>query len=414
MHERPDLYRVRQRFESRRVEDVAAATRVALSGVEVRLPSAGTVAVAVGSRGITGIAEVVAAVVERLRGAGAAPFVVTSMGSHGGGTADGQRRRLEALGISADALGVEVRATMDAELVTTTPDGLPLWVGAAARAADAVVPINRVKPHTVFDGAFGSGLAKMLLVGLGNAQSARATHAAAAVRPFEAIVREALPVLLGEVSVPFGIAIVEDANHDVALVEAVPGEAILAREPALLRSAAAWMPSLPVAEIDLLVVDEMGKQISGQGMDPGITGRKRGAPGGARVTRVFVRALAPGSGGNAHGIGQADATTRRLVDAADWRVTWVNTFASGNLDRGRIPPWFDSDREAIDALLGTIGPRPRGEARVVRIRNTLALATVEVSAACLGALVRPDSMDVEAGPYPMAFDDAGNLAPLAG
>lgn len=412
MPERPLLYRVRQRFESHGVTDVVAATAAALARVHDRLPQSGRVAVAVGSRGIAHVADVVATVVAQLRAAGAEPFVVPAMGSHGGATAEGQRQRLESLGVRAAVLGTEIRSSTDVVRIGTTPAGLPLWTDVAAADADAVVPVNRVKPHTVFDGAFASGLAKMLLIGLGNPTGARAVHAAAAERGFDAVVRDALPVLMDAVPVPVGVAVIEDARHEVALVEAVAGDQILEREPALLATATAWMPRLPVDDVDLLVVDEMGKDISGQGMDPNVTGRKRGT--GVHVARLFVRDLAPGSGGNAHGIGQADATTRRLVEAADWRTTWVNTFAAGTLDRGRIPPWFDSDREAIDALLGTLGTRTARDARVVRIRSTLALETVEVSEACLGAFARLDATDVEAGPYPMAFDDAGMLAPLAG
>jgi len=409
--ERLSLYRVRQRFPWQGVADAGQETRTALATLGERLPHRGTVAVAVGSRGIDSIGAVVGAVIDVLSEAGAAPFVVPAMGSHGGATAVGQRQRLEALGVT-DALGADIRATMDVVRVSEAPGGMPLWLDAAAAAADAIVPVNRVKPHTIFDGAFGSGLAKMLLIGLGNRDGARAVHAAAVDRSFDAIVREAVPLLLRAAAIPFGIAIVEDAHHDVAIVEAVPGESVLAREPELLRKAIEWMPRLPIDDVDLLIVDEMGKHISGQGMDPNVTGRKDGVPGGVRVTRLFVRDLAPASGGNAHGIGQADATTRRLVEAADWPSTWVNTFASSNLSRGRIPPYFDSDRAAIDALLGTIGVRSAANARIVRIRNTLALETVEVSTACLDVLARPGSTEVEAGPYAMSFDGAGQLAPL--
>jgi hypothetical protein len=408
----PDLYLVRQRFESHRLADVGAAGRDALGALGERLPRRGSVAVLVGSRGITALPEIVGAVVEVLRGAGAAPFVVPAMGSHGGATAEGQRACLASLGITPASVGAEIRATMDATRVATSPGDVPSWVDAAALGADAIVPVNRVKPHTIFGGAFQSGLAKMLLIGLGNGEGARAIHAAAIDRPFDVVAREALPVLLAAVHVPFGVAIVEDAHHDVAVVEAVPGSRILEREPALLRSAIAWMPSLPVDDVDLLVVDEIAKHISGQGADPNVTGRKAGATSGVRVARLFVRELAPGAGGNAHGIGQADATTRRLVDAADWPLTWVNTVASGNFASGRIPPYFDSDRAAIDALLGTIGTRSPADARVVRIHDTLALETVEVSAGCLGAFARPASTEVARGPYAMAFDAAGNLPPL--
>lgn len=415
MNVAPTLYLVRQDFESHAVADVGVATGAALDAVaDDRLPRRGRVAVAVGSRGIAGIADVVASVVERLRANGAEPFVVPAMGSHGGGTPSGRLARLAALGVNPASIGADVRAAAEVVQVATTPGGIPLWANVEAARADAVVPVNRVGPHTTFEGAFGSGLAKMLLVGLGDATSARTMHAAALERSFEAVVRDAIPTLVDALAVPVGIAIVEDARHAVAVVEAVPGVELLAREPELLTLATEWSPSLPVADVDLLIVDEMGKEISGQGMDPLVTGRRLGGSGDVRVTRLFVRDLSAGTGGNAHGIGQADATTTRLVRAANWPETWVNSLASGNLVRGSIPPHFDSDREAIEALLQTIGLRAPDEARIVRIRNTLALEWVEVSRPCLDALRRPGATAVEADPYPMTFDAAGALPPLGG
>jgi len=390
---------------------VRGAVRDALAACS-GVPRGARVALAVGSRGIGSIGPIVSEIVGFLRERGNDPFIVPAMGSHGGATAEGQAGRLAVLGVDATSTGAEVRSTLDVVRVGTAPSGMPLWMDAAAIEADAIVPVNRVKPHTAFSGAFGSGLAKMLMVGIGNREGAVALHREAAGRTFEALVREALPVLLAAVPVPFGVALVEDAYHDVAIVEAVEGERILDREPELLRVAGAWMASLPVAEVDLLIVDEMSKTISGQGMDPIVTGRK-GGEGTARVLRLFVRDLAADAEGNAHGVGQADATTRRFVERADWAKTWVNTFTSGNLDRGRIPPHFDSDREAIEALLATVGRRAPGDARVVRIRNTLTLDVVEISGACRDALVRPDAVTVLAGPYPMTFDATGTLRPPA-
>jgi hypothetical protein len=223
------------------------------------------------------------------------------------------------------------------------------------------------------------------------------------VRTVGRLVRARCPITLG-------LAILEDAYDQTAAVEAVEPEDFEARERELLVRARRLMPRLPLEEIDLLIVDEMGKHISGQGMDTNVTGRKVvRAPGMATVTRLFVRDLAPASHGNAHGIGQADFTTTRLVRAIDLRATALNSVTAGNPQGARIPIAFECDREAIDAALSTIGLTPPEEARVVRIRNTLALEVVEVSEACLARLRGRDDVEPLSAPAPLAFDAAGNL-----
>ena len=410
----PRILRVRQLFEAPRVDDVAAAVRAEFAriGLAARIRPGQSVAVGVGSRGIAGLPAVVRALVDTLRAAGGAPFIVPAMGSHGGATAEGQERVLAGYGITAVAMGAPVRTTMEVVELGTTDDGVPVCWDRTAYEADHVVVVNRVKPHTGFTGPIESGLMKMLMIGLGNHVGAARYHRASVELEWDRLVQTAGPLLLARARVACGLAIVENAGDEIAVLEAVPGEAILAREPALLELARRHMPRLPVARADLLIVDEMGKNISGLGMDTTVIGRKPGVASAFHATRVFVRALTPESHGNAHGLGLADFTTARLVQAMDPRTTAINALAAVHPAGAMIPLSFATDREAIDAALGTIGLTAPAAARIVRIRNTLALAEVEVSETCRAELAGRQDVHVLEPARPLAFDAAGNLLPL--
>jgi hypothetical protein len=368
--------------------------------------------VAVGSRGITNLPTIVRTLVDALRERGARPFLVPAMGSHGGGTAEGQRRVLEGYGLGEETLGAPIRAGMETVLLGETGDGIPIHLDRIAAEAPHLVIVNRVKPHTSFAGQIESGLLKMLMIGLGNHVGATVYHRAIVTHSFDRIVRSVGSIVLDRCNVRFGLAILEDAADQTALIEAVAPRDFERRERELLVQARRWMPRLPLERIDLLIVDEMGKDVSGQGMDTNVTGRKAvRAPGMPEVTRLFVRALTAGSHGNAHGIGQADFTTTRLVAAIDREATAINSITAVNPARARIPIHFDTDREAVDAALSTIGLAAPESARIVRIRNTLKLEVVEVSEPCMAELSRRTDLEVMRGPYPLAFDERGDLTP---
>jgi len=279
-----------------------------------------------------------------------------------------------------------------------------------------VVVVNRVKPHTTFSAPIESGILKMLVIGLGKQRGAATCHRAIHRHGFARLLATAAPLVLARVRVACGVALVENAREETALVEAVLPADLEVRERALLDHARKLMARLPVDSADLLIVDEMGKNVSGSGMDTNVIGRKpEGPPDGMpRLKRVFVRALTAETHGNAYGIGFADFTTARLVRAIDYRATALNCLTAAHPEAGLVPLHFETDREAIDAALATAGVEDPATARVVRIRNTLALEDLEVSEACRAAFAPGARIDVVGAPHPLAFDAAGNLPPLDG
>ncbi|MHB9005754.1 MAG: nickel pincer cofactor-dependent isomerase, group 22, partial [Limisphaerales bacterium] len=370
-----------QRFAPQVPIDVESAIAPGLASLASGLRPGSRVGVAVGSRGIAGLKPLVSVVIDTLRRSGALPFILPAMGSHGGATADGQLALLAEYGVTEAAMGVPFRAGMEVEVVGRTDDGHEVVCSVEALRADSVVLINRIKPHTDFRGELGSGLLKMSVVGLGKAVGAAAFHRAASRWGYERVLRAAARLLRQRLPVLAGVAIVENQRHETARIEVVPGGEIEAREGGLCAEAARLMPRLPFEELDLLIVDRMGKNISGTGMDPAVIGRmihgyslaedqERRSP---HVRRLFVRDLTPESHGNAIGIGMADFTTRRLVEAMDRRVTVTNSLTALSLQGAKIPIYFDSDREALSAAIDTLALPDPTRARVVRIADTLSV-----------------------------------------
>jgi hypothetical protein len=397
------------------VADPEQATEDALAGLGLETRVAGRrIAVTAGSRGIRDIVPVLRAAIRHLRRLRAEPVVVAAMGSHGGGTADGQRRVLEHLGIHESSVGAPISTSMDAVVVGRTPGGLVAYCDRVAAECDGILVVNRVKPHTAFDGPFGSGLMKMLAVGLGKVEGASQIHRQGPARIAESIAAIA-GVHLDRGAVVAGLAIVENSYDETAVIDAVPPQRLVERELALFEQARALVPRLPVDDLDVLIVDEMGKIYAGTGMDTNVIGRRRIAgmpePQTPRVGCVVVLRLSPHSEGNAQGIGLADLTTQRLVDAIDRHVTYTNTITSTFLNRGAIPVTLPSDREAIAVALDTAGLADPQQARVMRIPNTLHLERVLVSEAVAEAL--RGLPGIEIGPeVPWVFTPDGHLADL--
>lgn len=415
----PQIAWVRQDHGGEALEDPAAETAGALARLRLdrQVRPGETVAVAVGSRGIAGLPAVVSATVAHLAGLGLVPFVVAAMGSHGGGDAEGQAAVLARAGITEDAVGCPIRSDMDVVDLGTNELGIPTWFDRTAAGADHVVVVNRVKPHTGFEGPVESGLVKMLLVGLGKRDGAELYHRAVFDASWPEIVDAALPVVMGAVHVLAGVAVVEDARHRPALVEAVVGEDLLAREPALLERARALVPRLPFDDLDIVLIDQIGKDISGTGWDTGTLGRKgivhevdpTRAP---RVRTIVVRGLTPGTHGNALGVGLAELCRSRVITQMDRRATWLNATTSGDLAAGMVPIHLDTDRELLDACTTRTGLRSLDEARLCWIRNTLDLEVVAVSTALLDEVADDDRCTILAGPSAMPFDADGNLPDL--
>jgi hypothetical protein len=369
-----NYYRVRQQFAAHKLGDVARAVRKEL--LPFPIPSGARIAIAVGSRGIANLPAIVNEVVAWVREHDAEPFIVPAMGSHGGGTAEGQQRILEGFGIAGIVSSMET--------IQLGPDA---FIDREAFQSDGIILINRVKPHTSFHARYESGLMKMLAVGLSKHAGAAAIH-----KQGVAGLCERIPVVARQVlatgKILCGLAIVENANDETMRIRVLAALRIPEEEPALLDLARVNMPYLPVDRIDVLIVDEIGKEISGTGMDTNVIGRLgivgEPEPVSPRIKRIAVRDL---RGESAYGIGLADVTTRRLIEKTDWKVTEVNAQTSGFHDRVRLPQVEETDAQAIEWAL-------RAGPRVVRIKNTLRLDTLIVSEPIREEIAGRDTIEV--------------------
>lgn len=414
----PPMFRVRQRFSRPRVDDLPGTVARELARLELgrSIRPGDTVALTAGSRGIANIPIILKAVADVLKDLGARPFLVPAMGSHGGGTAQGQRKILESYGITEDFVGVPIHASMEVVSLGTTTEGYPLFLDRHASEADHIGVVARIKPHTGFHGPIESGLLKMLMIGLGKHEGAIHYHRVLLDLPYDSVVRSVAKAITQRAPVRFGLAIVENAYDETALLEAIAPRDFESREEVLLVRAKEWLARLPLREADLLIVDEIGKDISGSGMDTNVVGRKRSHAGQPTLEQpwmrhIFVRGLSAKTHGNATGIGSADFTTRRLVQAMDYDATVVNCLTAGYPQGAKVPVTFDTDREVIEAALKILGAREPHEARVVRIRNTLALEKIELSEPCLEEASRNNDLEVLEGPKPLSFTADGNLPP---
>jgi hypothetical protein len=379
------------------------------------------IALGVGSRGITNLKEIVKAALGVLSEAGARPFIVPAMGSHGGATAEGQLQVLAEYGVTPASMGVPIQAGMAVRKIGTAFDGADVVFSVPALEADGVVVLNRVKPHTDFRGTLGSGIQKMLVIGFGKQVGANNAHRAAAHLGYEVVLREFARTILGAAPIFCGIALVEDQHHQTAEIEVLRPENIVREEGRLFTKAQSMLARLPFDEIDLLVVDRIGKDISGSGMDTNVIGRDiigytsslhPESPVTPRVSRIFVRDLTPASNGNGIGIGMADFTTARLVKALNLQYTYMNALTSLGLLPAKIPIYFDTDREAIQAALASLAAPDAEKLRVVRIADTLNLERFLVSESCVGATNGHAGVTTVGTARDMEFDAAANLLPL--
>ena len=400
----PRVALVEQRIETPpALSDIRAAVREALGSVE--MPS-GSVAIGVGSRGVSGIGEIVAALVEVLKEARARPFVVPAMGSHGASTAEGQARVLAHLGVSEEDVGCPVRATMEAVKIGETPAGVEVYMDGYAHEADAVVVVNRVKPHTSFRGSVESGPTKMLAIGLGKQRGALSVHAAGWANIHETIPQAARVAVEGG-KVAFGLAVVETADEEPCRIAAVPAEGLEEAEAPLLEEAKRNLARLPFEELDVLVVDEIGKNISGIGADPNVTGRYHSpyASGGPNIERMVFLDLTDETGGNANGLGMADVVTERLAAKVDRPATYLNALTAAAPQSVKTPMVMPTDRAAIAAaLLSCAGTSPP-EARLVRIKDTLKVRRMWVSEKLLEEDQSDERLRIVEGLRSMDFDE---------
>jgi len=404
------LTRIRQEFNRDHLDNVDQTVAKELQCLQPGISRGGRIAVAVGSRGIANIATIVQATVEFIKAQGAQPFVVPAMGSHGGATAEGQEEMLASFGVTEEGVGAPVRSSME---VVELPQGdcpVPVFMDRLAHESDGVILVNRVKPHTDFHGSIESGLVKMAVIGLGKHKQALEIHSFG-VRGLREMIPAAGKEILASGKIIGGVAVVENAYHQTMCVRAVEAARIMDEEPKLLVEAKANMPRLPVDALDVLVIDWIGKDISGTGIDTNIIGRMdiRGVTDwpGPDIKAIVVSDLSPGSHGNALGIGLADVITKRLHDAIDHRAMYENAYTSTFLAGVKIPMIARDDVEAMKYALRAGGVISPGCERIARIRNTMSLDEAYVSNAVLDELADRDDIEIIGQPTDM-FDGAGN------
>ncbi|MGB0606149.1 MAG: lactate racemase domain-containing protein [Candidatus Latescibacterota bacterium] len=412
----PNMLRIRQHFDAPTVEDIPAAvseeiTRLNLSA---RVKPGQSVAVSVGSRGINNIALITKSLVEELKALGLEPFLVPAMGSHGGGIAEAQREIIEGYGVTEEYVGAPIKASMETVQIGQTEDGVPVFFDKYAFEADHVAVVGRIKPHTDFVGEIESGLHKMMLIGLGKHKGAALYHQAIVHYSFDRIIRSVGQQVIDQCGVLLGLGIVENQYDQTALLKGVAPEEFVEREKELLVLAKKWMPRLPFDHVDLLIVDEIGKNISGAGMDTNVVGRKFHDNHAAekeypKVTRILVRGLTPETHGNASGIGTAEYAHRRAVEEMDREITYINCMTGNHPSGAHIPLYFDTDQICIEKALQTVGLREPGEEKIMRIHNTLDLGELLVSEAYRAEVEAREDLSIVEEAAPMPFDASGDL-----
>ncbi|WP_195267628.1 DUF362 domain-containing protein [Eubacterium sp. 1001713B170207_170306_E7] len=385
----PDLYRVRQKWKTDFLESPEDTVIRQMSRYKDRIRPGSRIGIAAGSRGIYQYRRIIRAVVDFVRENRAEPFIIPAMGSHGGATAEGQLEVLEGYGITPESMGVSFLSSMETNTIGYTKEGVPVHFDKNACSMDGIIMVNRIKPHTDFHGGIESGIMKQMVIGLGKQHGASTIHRRG-VYGLSVLMPEAARVIMDKMPILMGVAILENQQDRTAKIEVLPAECIETRERELLKEAKALLPALPCDKLDVLVLQEMGKNISGTGIDPNIVGRYliRNMPDELPdIYRIVCLDLTEESHHNAIGMGIADLITRRMYEKIDFEPTYVNTMTSGFLERGFMPVVAESDREAIETALNCCNRYVTAEnARMIMARNTLELQELVVSEALLPEL----------------------------
>ncbi|WP_425058879.1 hypothetical protein SCACP_35280 [Sporomusa carbonis] len=408
----PRMAKIRQSFPADEVKDVENTVRAELANTQVleRVKPGMSIAVAVGSRGVAEIDKITRVVVEEIKRHGGQPFIVPSMGSHGGATAEGQIEVLANLNVTEATAGCPIRSSMEVVQIGRLENGLPVYIDKQASQADGIVVINRVKPHTAFRGSVESGICKMITIGLGKQKGAESCHAYSFKYMAENILGMS-QIALAKMPFLFAVASVENAYDKVKKIKVVPAEEIIETDKQLLVEAKANMPRIYFDKIDVLIIDQIGKNISGDGMDPNITGRYPTpyASGGPQVSKMVVLDLTEQTHGNANGMGTADFTTRKLVDKVNFKMTYANGLTSTVVGPTHMPTVLDTDQDAIKAAVKTCNALDLSKAKIVRIKDTLHLGEIWISEELLPEARNNPNIDILSEPQEMTFDDKGNL-----
>ncbi|MFJ7469964.1 lactate racemase domain-containing protein [Peribacillus frigoritolerans] len=403
----PKMVQVRQKFRTPQIADVAGEVKKAIkeAGVLSRINEDDRVAIAVGSRGVADLPILVRETVAAVKEAGANPFIVPAMGSHGGATAEGQIDVLLQLGISEEAVGAPIRSSMDVIKLDELPNGLPVYIDKLAYESDKIIVINRIKPHTAFRGPVESGLMKMITIGLGKQKGAEAAHAYS-FKYMAEHVPEMAKVSLSKAPIIFGLASIENAYDKPAKIVAVPAEDLEVVEPGLLLEAKSLMPKIHFDSMDVLIVNELGKDISGDGMDPNITGNFATpyATGGPDVKRTVVLGLTEKTHGNANGIGMADMTTKAVMNEIKWEKGYANALTSTVTDVVKLPMFLDTQELAVKAAIKTCNAFDLNKVRIVRIKNTLEIGEIWISESMMEEALKNEDIEILSDPEDLALN----------
>jgi hypothetical protein len=412
------MVRIRQNFPERKLPDVAAAVRAEMEAAEWAnaVPPGSRIAVGVGSRGISNIDVIAKSVVDFWKSRGAHPFLIPVMGSHGAASAEGQADVLAHYGITEQTIGAPVVSSLEVVKIGTTPEGIDVSMDRAGLESDGVILLSRVKWHTSFEGKLESGVHKMMAIGLGKWEGAKRYHAWGLRIGMEQVIRSVGKVVLDTGKMLGGLAILEDAYHNTAEVYALGAAGMVEREEELLHRTKAWKANIPVDDVDLLIIDEMGKNISGAGMDTKIINRSVDGPNlwpdVPLIRRIFVRDLSDMSYGNAVGMGFADIISDRLYEKIDFNPTWINGLTASTTQPAFTPMHFPNDRICVEKVIATCGKLDVSECSIVWIRNTLELGELMVSENLLEELSRNPAIEVTGQPQELPFDSDGNLVSM--
>jgi len=415
----PKMIRIKQKFDEKFLEDIPGdiAAQIKRLHLVPKTEPGQTVAIACSGRGIADYRTIVHSVVSSLKTLGLKPFLVPAMGSHGSATAEGQKYVLESYGLSEESTGAPIRSSLDVIPIGETEDNIPVFIDKLASEADFIVPLNHIRSHTDFEHEIESGLLKLMAIGLGNQQGAEVYHQAMFQYGYPRVIFPVARVILQKMNILFGVGVVENPNAKTASIHILPPDEFEDREKELLKVAKKLTPGLPFEEADILVIDEMGKDIIGSGFDTKVVGRIglplfSKEPESPRIKRIVVCDLTEKSDGNAAGIGNADLVTRRLVDKMDVEATNVNCLSSCDPEGGKIPIILPNDRAVIEMAIQCVGMIPADRIKVIRIRNTLHLREVEVSEAYREEISDRGDLEVIEEAMPMVFNNEDNLEPF--
>ncbi len=407
----PPMIRIRQKYDAQKIENISEHFLGQLQYLQNQEITGKRIAIAVGSRGIPHLADILKVLSTELKSRGAFPFIVPSMGSHGGATAEGQEMLLRGYGITEATVGVPIVSDMAVEQYGEV-EGIPLYCDRAAAKANGIIILNKIKPHTDFRGDIESGLCKMIAIGLGKHKGATALHAAGFAQ-FPHLLPKVAEIFLHKMPVLCGIGLVQNAYDEICALEVTPPDRLIETDKRLLKLAKERIARFKFGALDVLIIDQIGKNISGFGFDPNVVGRiNSGLPGFSDILqlhRLFIRGITPETEHNGCGISAADITTRRCLNEIDWETVWTNMITSTMIHGGKIPMYMNNDRDALCVAIQSCGTVRPGKLRLARIQNTLRLSEIEVSRALYEEICHRPDVEYLDGPYDLQFDDEGNL-----